>query len=151
MSMKKVFIYYSHTGNGDFVADILKEKEFEIRKIDTEKKVLPNPFFFKMIVGGFKATIGSSPKLSEYVKNIEDFDEVYIGSPIWNARLATPTNTLLKELKLEGKKITFVLYSGSGTSKGATKKISKLYPEARIINLKEPLKYKEEAANKLSF
>ena len=45
--MKKVFIYYSHTGNGDFVADILKEKEFEIRKIDTEKKVLPNPFFFK--------------------------------------------------------------------------------------------------------
>ena len=151
MSMKKVFIYYSHTGNGDFVADILKEKEFEIRKIDTEKKVLPNPFFFKMIVGGFKATIGSSPKLSEYVKNIEDFDEVYIGSPIWNARLATPTNTLLKELNLEGKKITFVLYSGSGTSKGATKKISKLYPEARIINLKEPLKYKEEAANKLSF
>ena len=151
MSMKKVFIYYSHTGNGDFVADILKEKEFEIRKIDTEKKVLPNPFFFKMIVGGFKATIGSSPKLSEYVKNIEDFDEVYIGSPIWNARFATPTNTLLKELNLEGKKITFVLYSGSGTSKGATKKISKLYPEARIINLKEPLKYKEEAANKLSF
>ena len=149
--MKKVFIYYSHTGNGDFVADILKEKEFEIRKIDTEKKALPNPFFFKMIVGGFKATIGSSPKLSEYVKNIEDFDEVYIGSPIWNARLATPTNTLLKELNLEGKKITFVLYSGSGTSKGATKKISKLYPEARIINLKEPLKYKEEAANKLSF
>ena len=149
--MKKVFIYYSHTGNGDFVADILKEKEFEIRKIDTEKKVLPNPFFFKMIVGGFKATIGSSPKLSEYAKNIVDFDEVYIGSPIWNARLATPTNTLLKELNLEGKKITFVLYSGSGTSKGATKKISKLYPEARIINLKEPLKYQEEAANKLSF
>ena len=151
MPMKKLFIYYSHTGNGDFVADILKEKEFEIRKIDTEKKVLPNPFFFKMIVGGFKATIGSSPKLSEYVKNIEDFDDVYIGSPIWNARFATPTNTLLKELKLEGKKVTFVLYSGSGTSKGATKKISKLYPEARIINLKEPLKYKEEAANKLSF
>lgn len=149
--MKKVFIYYSHTGNGDFVADILKEKEFEIRKIDTEKKVLPNPFFFKMIVGGFKAAIGSAPKLSEFASNIEDFDEVYIGSPIWNARLATPTNTLLKELKLEGKKVTFVLYSGSGTSKGATKKISKLYPEARIINLKEPLKYKEEAANKLSF
>ena len=149
--MKKVFIYYSHTGNGDFVADMLKEKEFEIRKVDTEKKVLPNPFFFKMIVGGFKAMIGSAPKLSEFASNIEDFDEVYIGSPIWNARLATPTNTLLKELNLEGKKITFVLYSGSGTSKGATKKISRLYPEARIINLKQPLEYKEEAANKLSF
>ncbi|MBO7121538.1 MAG: hypothetical protein J6V79_04020 [Bacilli bacterium] len=148
--MRKLFIYFSHTGNGDFVASILKEKEFEIRKIETEKKVLPDSFFFKMMVGGFKAWIGSSPKLSLYPKNIDDFSEIYIGSPIWNGRLATPINTLLKELKLDGKKITFVLYSGSGTSKGATKKISKLFPEARIINLQEPKKYNEEAADRLS-
>lgn len=148
--MRKLFIYFSHTGNGDFVASILKEKEFEIRKIETEKKVLPDSFFFKMMVGGFKASIGSSPKLSLYPKNIDDFGEIYIGSPIWNGRLATPVNTLLKELKLDGKKITFVLYSGSGTSKGATKKISKLFLEARVINLQEPKKYKEEAADRLS-
>ena len=148
--MKKLFIYYSHTGNGDFVSEILKEKGFDIRKYETEKKVLPKNFFFMMMVGGFKASIGSCPKLEELNKNLEDYDEVYIGSPVWNARLATPTNSLLKELDLTGKKVTFVLYGGSGTSKAADKKIAKLYPEARIIHLKEPKKYPEEAANRLS-
>lgn len=148
--MKKLFIYYSRTGNGDFVADMLKEKEFDIRQIETEKKILPDNFFFSMLVGGFKATIGSSPKLKEFNHNVEGYEEIYIGSPIWNARLACPTNSLLKELNLMDKKVTFVLYSGSGTSKGATKKINQLYPEARIINLQEPKKYPEETANRLS-
>ncbi|MBO4736993.1 MAG: hypothetical protein J5627_00940 [Bacilli bacterium] len=149
--MKRLFIYYSRSGNGDLVASILKEKGFEIEKVETVKNPIPKSFFFSMIVGGFKATVGTSPKIKELSVNPELYDEIYIGSPIWNARFATPTNSLLKELNLEGKKVTFVLYSGSGTSKGASKKISKLYPEARIINLKQPLKYKEEAANKLSF
>ncbi|MCR5693042.1 MAG: hypothetical protein K6G74_03610 [Bacilli bacterium] len=148
--MKKLFIYYSHTGNGDFVSKILTEKGFDIRKYGTEKRVLPKSFFFSMLVGGFKASIGSCPKLEEFNKRLEDYDEVYIGSPIWNGRLATPTNSLLKTLDLKGKKVTFVLYSGSGTSKAADKKIAKLYPEARTIHLKEPKKYPEEAANRLS-
>ena len=148
--MNKIFIYYSRTGNGDFVADILREKGFDIRKIETVKKVLPDSFFLSMMVGGFKASIGSSPSLKEFNKNVEGYEEIYIGSPIWNARLATPTNSLLKELNLMDKKVTFVLYSGSGTSKKATKKISKLYPTARIINLQEPKKYPEETANRLS-
>ena len=147
--MKKLFIYYSHTGNGDFVAAILKEKDFDIRKIETVKNTLPSNFFFSMMVGGFKASIGASPKLKEYNHNVEGYEEIYIGSPIWNGRFATPTNSLLKDLNLMDKKVTFVLYSGSGTSKGATKIISKLYPEARIINLQEPKKYPEEAANRL--
>ena len=149
--MKSLFIYYSRTGNGDLVAEMLKEKGFDIEKVETLKNLIPKSFVLSMFIGGFNAAIGAHPKIKELVVNPELYDEIYIGSPIWNARFATPTNSLLKELKLEGKKVTFVLYSGSGTSKGATKKINKLYPEARIINLKEPLKYKEEAANKLSF
>ena len=149
--MKRLFIYYSRSGNGDLVAEMLKEKGFDIEKVETLKNPIPKSFVLSMFIGGFKAAIGAHPKIKELVVNPELYDEIYIGSPIWNARFATPTNSLLKELKLEGKKVTFVLYSGSGTSKGATKKINKLYPEARIINLKEPLKYKEEAANKLSF
>lgn len=31
--MKKLFIYYSLTGNGDEVAKTLKEKGYEIRKV----------------------------------------------------------------------------------------------------------------------
>ena len=31
--MKKIFIYFSETGNGDVVADYLKDKGYEIRKV----------------------------------------------------------------------------------------------------------------------
>ena len=42
--MKKLFIYYSNTGNGDVVANYLAENGYDIRKI-TPKKNLPKAFF----------------------------------------------------------------------------------------------------------
>ena len=45
---------------------------------------------------------------------------------------------------LSNKKVTFVLYSGSGTGPKATEKINKLFKDATIIYLKEPKKYPEE-------
>lgn len=42
--MKKIFIYYSLTGNGDEVANYLKNKGYDTRKIEVEKP-LPNNFF----------------------------------------------------------------------------------------------------------
>lgn len=60
--MNKLFIYYSNTGNGDFVAEILTEKEFDIRKIETIKKTLPNNFFFSMVVGGIQSVHRLFPK-----------------------------------------------------------------------------------------
>ena len=38
--MKKIFIYSSFTGNGDLIAEKMKEKGYEIRKV-TEKKKFP--------------------------------------------------------------------------------------------------------------
>lgn len=35
--MKKLFIYYSLTGNGDNVANYLKENGWEIRKVEPKK------------------------------------------------------------------------------------------------------------------
>ena len=43
--MKKKFIYYSLTGNGDIVSDYLKEKGYDIRKVIPKHK-LPKNFFF---------------------------------------------------------------------------------------------------------
>ena len=141
--MSKLFIYYSYTKNGDVVADYLKEKGFEIRKVEAKYK-LSRFFVLGMLQGGFAASVGRKPKLINYNSDISGYDEVYIGSPIWNARFAPVTNSILKETKLDGKKLTFVLYSGSGTAPKAELKIKKLYPEAKVILLKEPKKYNDE-------
>ena len=97
-----------------------------------------------MMVGGFRAIIHSKGKLVDYNNDISNYEEIVVGGPIWNARLNPTTNSILKETDFTNKKLTFVLYSGSGTGKKAEKKIKKIFPKANIIFLKEPKKYNEE-------
>ena len=135
--MSKLFIYYSFSGNGDAVAAKLKEKGFEIRKVESSLK-LSRKLLPQMLKGGFSAGIGQKPALIGYDSDVSGYDEVCIGAPIWNGKLASPVNTVLRDTDLSGKKLTFVLYSGSGTGKKAESKIRKLFPTASIVHLKQP-------------
>lgn len=141
--MKKVFIYYSLSGNGDAVANLLQEKNFDIRKVSAKDK-MPKSFAGRIMTGGFLASINYKAKLIDFNNDISEYEEVIIGSPIWNARLSCPINSVLDKLDLGNKKLTFIFYSGSGTSPKATKKIQKLYPQANIVNIKEPKNNLEE-------
>ena len=145
--MSKLFIYYSLSGNGDYIADYLKEKGLDVRKIETSYK-LSRHMFPAMMKGGFHALIGKKAKLINYNNDLSNYDEIFIGSPIWNSRLTLPINTVLRDTNLDDKKVTFILYSGGGMGKKATKKLSKKYPNSKIINIKQPKKYNEEL-NKL--
>ena len=141
--MKKLFVYSSYTGSGQVVSKKFQEAGYDIRKV-CEEKPLPKSFFLSMMVGGFRASINSKGKLVDYDNNVDEYDEIVIGSPIWNARLTPTTNAIIDVTDLKDKKLTFVLYSGSGTAPKATIKINKLFPNASIIYLKEPKKYPEE-------
>ena len=140
--MKKLFIYYSLSGNGDSVADYLKGKNIEIRKVNIAYK-FPKSFLLRIMVGGFKALINYKEKIIDFDYDISSYEEIIIGSPIWNDRLSTPISTILDKLDLQNKKITFILYSGSGKNIKATEFINKNC-NAKIINLKEPKKNIDE-------
>lgn len=147
--MKRLFIYYSLSGNGDLVAETLKAQGFEIRKVEPKRKP-PKAFFFRIMAGGFGAGVGRKEPLLPYCTDLSDVDEVVIGSPVWNARLSCPINTVLGDLNLTGKKPTFVLYSGSGAAPKAEKKLKGLFGDVRIIHLKEPKSHPDEL-KKLTF
>lgn len=141
--MKKLFIYYSYTGNGDFVAESLKEDGFEIYKVQRKKK-LPKSFFFGVLTGGFLAGIKHKDKLVNFIADIEGYDQIVIGSPIWNGRFSSPINTVLSKLDLKDKNLAFVFYAGSGEGVKARKRIEKEYPNSKVIFLKEPKKNNDE-------
>ena len=138
--MKKLFIYYSLTGSGDLVADTLKSKGYDIRKV-VSKYNYPNSFFWLMMVGGFRAGTNKKDKLIDFNTDISNYDEIVIGSPVWFDRVSPPVNTVLKELDLSGKKISFIFYSGSGEANKASERVKDL---GNITILKEPKKYKDE-------
>ncbi len=137
--MKKIFIYYSLSGNGDLISEYLASKKVDILKVETVA-AMPKKYFLQILVGGFKASINSCAKLKKINVDITSYDEIIIGSPIWNDRLTPAINTVLKKLDLSTKKLTFILYSASGKAKKATEKIQTLYPDAQIIILREPKK-----------
>ena len=137
--MSKLFLYYSLSGNGDFVADVLKENGFDVRKVEPSKKP-PKKFFFQILHGGFNAGRQYCEPLKDYDADVSAYDEVVIGSPVWNGRLSCPINTVLRDTDLSGRKVSFVLYSGSGEAKKAEEQIKKRLPDAAILHVKEPKK-----------
>lgn len=134
---KKLFIYYSYTGNGDIVANKMQEKGYEIRKVETIK-AMPKSFFWGIMAGGFQAGIKKKAKLKEFDQDISQFDEIVIGSPIWNGRFCPAINTVLALLDLKDKQLSFLFYAGSGEGKHALKRVNKEYPSAKAIFLKQP-------------
>ena len=140
--MKKLFIYYSLTNNGDIVANTLKEKGYDIRKVITKKKY-PNNRFLMIMAGGYKATFNKKDKLLDFDNDISKYDKVIIGSPIWNDRISAPINSVLSLLDLKDKDLSFLFYSASGKGDHAIEKVKSLFGADSII-LKEPKTNKEE-------
>ena len=141
--MAKLFLYYSYTGNGDIVANVFKNKGYDIRKIDTLKR-LPKSFFWGMMVGGFQAGMKKKAKLKEFDQDISSYEEIIIGSPIWNGTFPPAINTILASLNFSNKKVSFVFYSGSGEGVKAVKRLEKEFPHTPYVFLKQPNKYPEE-------
>lgn len=146
--MKKIFIYYSLSGNGDIVANYLKEKNIDIRKVET-KKPLPSNMVLRILSGGFLAGINHKDELVNFNPDITKYDEVIIGSPIWNDHLSCPINTVLDKLNLTNKKVSFILYSGSGEAPKTIKRLNDIYKDITINNIKEPKKNNERIAELL--
>lgn len=143
--MSTLFLYYSFTGNGDLVAEKMRELGAEICKVQTAKP-MPKSFFGAIMKGGFLAAIRHKMPLKDFDPNLGGYDRVVIGAPIWNGRLACPINTVLASLDLTGKEVAFVLYAGGGEAPKAILRLAKEYPTASVVILKEPKKYADELA-----
>ena len=141
--MKTLFLYYSFTGNGDLVAEKMVEQGADVLKV-VPKKPLPKSFFWSVMTGGFLAGIGYKMPLVDFAPDLDGYDRIVIGSPIWNGRISCPINTVLSSLNLTGKSLAFVLYAGSGAAPKAVARLHKAYPDASVVVLKEPKKYADE-------
>lgn len=141
--MRKLFIYYSLTGNGDFIASKMLERGYEVRKV-IEKKKMPKSFFWRILIGGFRAGMNKKAKLIDYDSDISNYDEVVIGSPVWNGRFPPAINTVLLKTDFKDKKLSFLFYSGSGDRPKVMKKINENYPNSEVIILKEPKTHVDE-------
>ena len=78
----------------------------------------------------------SRPKITKRVTNIDDYDTVVIGFPVWWFTAPTIINTFIEENNLASKKIYIFVTSGGSGSKKSFNDLQKKYPELNFVNHK---------------
>jgi len=135
----KYFIYFSVSGNGDYIASILQEKGYTPIKVEMVKPI-KKVGFFTILKYGFRAGTNKKEKIKEINLDLNDDDLVVIGSPIWNDKLSTPINALLSKYNFDKGMTKFILYpAGEGTKKSFIQ-LEKLGFEQKPIIYSNPKK-----------
>ena len=143
--MKTAIVYYSLTENTKLVAEKIAEKlkNTDIIRIVPEKSY-PDKGARKFLWGGKSAVMGETPKLKPYNFDVEKYDRIIIGTPVWAITFAPPIRTFVKEnIDINKKKIVVVTcFSGGGADKAIEKfkkltGIEKLEAELILVDPKD--------------
>lgn len=150
--MKSLIIYYSLGGNTKFIANQIKlETGSDILELKPVKDLLPKGLS-KYIWGGKQVVMNEKPELMPYNINLDEYEHIFIGSPVWVASFAPAIKTFLSENKIVNKKIIMFCCSGGGIG-NFFNKFKKEFVGNDIISqveFIEPLKAnKEEVINKV--
>ena len=112
---KILIVYFSHTGNTREIANQIHNRVggdiFEI------KTVVPYISDYDALTKQARKELDSDfrPKLQSQVQNIDSYDVIFIGYPIWWGTYPMAVKTFLSEHDLSGKTIVpFCTHEGSG-------------------------------------
>lgn len=108
---KILVVYYSLTGNTKDIANIIKNEtgadifeiksEFDYYRKDVEEVVK------KHLSEGYK------PKLTSSLHNIDQYDLIFVGAPVWWFSVPPPVMSFLSQYELKGKKVVPFCTCGS--------------------------------------
>ena len=135
--MKTLIVYYSHEGNTDFVAKKIAEKlEADTLRLVPVKKY-PEKGFAKFFWGGKSAVMAETPELEPYSVDLESYEQVIFGFPVWASNITPPLRTFIKDNPgvKEKRVAAFACQSG----KGAEQAFEKLTDVLGIGSLVETL------------
>ena len=97
--MRNLVVYYSRSGNTETVAqEIAKAANGEIIEIELVKDI-------GLVWASIAALLGLKGKIKTINFNLKDYDNIFIGSPIWAGKNSTPINTFLSEVDFTGKNV----------------------------------------------
>lgn len=150
--MKSLVLYYSFEGNTENIAKAIATGiDADIEMVKPVKE-LKSKGFSKFIWGGSQVVMGKKPKIQPINVNIETYDFILIGTPIWAGTYAPPIKTLIENEYIKNKKVAYFYTHEGGHSKAMAKakeSISKLntFIDGRdFLNRDEPMNTHHEDA-----
>ena len=129
--MKRLIVYYSLSGNTEEAAKKIAEAlDADIMKLETVKK-MPKAFLAQMLVGGGQVMMKYIPELKPLEKDASEYDEIILGSPIWNSKGVPAINAFLKDRNAAAKVTSLFFLSGGGEVEKGLAAITKLLPNLK--------------------
>ena len=123
--MNRAVVYYSLSGNTKEAAKVIARKlGAKIFEIDLVKS-LPKNTVRQMLVGGMQSTFGRRPKIKGVPDNIDYYDEIILGMPVWAGMPASPVNTFIKSYGVADKIDAVFTFSGGGDNDRCLAQLSK--------------------------
>lgn len=100
---KVLVVYYSLDGNTEFIAHtIANAVGATVLKLQP-KKTLKCTGFLKYFIGGMQVIFKKKPELLPYEIKPEDFDILFIGTPVWASSFTPALNTFFSKTRLKDK------------------------------------------------
>ncbi|MGE5628095.1 MAG: flavodoxin family protein [Solirubrobacterales bacterium] len=148
--MKKLVVFYSFEGNTKYISEnIAKALDADILELKPVKDIKNNGFM-KYVWGGKQVVTGSKPELTNISVNFNDYDIIFMGTPVWAFSFSPAFNTFFSEYKITGKKIALFCCDGGNKGKTFTNMRTMLSGNDVLgeIEFQEPIKGNEEKAKK---
>jgi flavodoxin len=151
--MKSLIVFYSFEGNTKFIAEEIQK----ITNADLLELKLKNDIkshgFAKYFWGGKSVMQKQTPELLDFDKDINQYDRIFIGTPVWVGTFVPALRSFLKKYKFHNKEIVlFACFGGaeSGVFDKTKKEINKDNKFLGQISFQEPLNNKEDNIQKLT-
>lgn len=121
--MKNLVVYYSWKGNTEVVAkEISKLVDGDLIKIEEEKEFKGSAF----LLAALSALLGLKSKIKPIDESVKEYDNVFIGGPVWAGRTPPAINAFLDNADFRGEKIyLFLTQSGSREKESLIKEVRK--------------------------
>jgi flavodoxin len=121
--MKSLVVYYSLTGKTKLMAQAITEA-LNARLVEiTEKKPRKlGPFIY--LIGGFGAITNRTSKINPVDIGSNQYESIFIGSPIWASRPVPAVNSFICQTNFEGRDVIPFFTMGGNTSEKALANIT---------------------------
>lgn len=129
--MKRIIVYYSLSGNTEEAVKIIAEKiGCDILKVDTVKD-MPKSFAARILVGGGQVAMNIIPEIKPIDTDFSIYDEIFIGTPIWNSKGVPAINAFLADDDICRKVTGLIITSGGGDIEKCVNTLEKRIPNVK--------------------